>query len=374
MSAATIYNRRKMGMDYRVWLVMLLTCLLTLGLFGYKKISHKTCSSRTVYVNGTELTEASATYTKNKLLFKINAERNATVVWNFNDGTSKIKGLIVSHAFTNEGVYKVQVTVNNTCSYENYITIVAPLAGATTVAPVIDMFVEPKVIVAGKPITFYGVSNIGIHAYKWQFVNAGLQDQYSSTATVAFKKEGSYKVRLTINNNPAFSIVKQVTVAAETHDVPSLPEIFSADNQTGGAGGPIGPPIDMDNEGNRGGNTPNGTPSINTTPVSPDNAPPPAVAVDPNTLKSLLQEVINGEKEIEELYVYLSFKKDTKVEINGKQPTKNLKPAIEEIKEKRHPKIEELEIVKNDRNEIQTLKLKIIERKRWYDKIFQGNR
>jgi hypothetical protein len=59
MHTASISIKKVIGLDYRVWITMLLTWLACLGLFGYKKIKQaqtiaRPCAEARIIVNGTD--------------------------------------------------------------------------------------------------------------------------------------------------------------------------------------------------------------------------------------------------------------------------------------------------------------------------------
>lgn len=375
--SADIFTRRIMGMDYRVWLAMLITCCSTIALFGYKHISNikvTPCVAATITVDGKPMENRAVCYLGRLTMFKIQAEGITKVEWDFKDGTDEVKGQIVTHEFANEGDYKIIATINGHCLAAGIVTVKKPLRPGDGEKRIIRIFPEPTQPKVGSVVDFYVVSNVKADSYQWKLLGTD-QIRQSDVARFQFNEPGNYTVQLIINNDPSTATTEAIEVFALT---PEVPQGF--ENGVGtGVPGPVGPPPVLVDHGipHSGGTaTIGGTDSKKDTgtsnPAAPKTKP---VDVDPNTFMGELQEVIYGSKDIEDLYRYLDYKGSTMVKVNEETTLISLKEFCKKMKneKRKRNKIETLGFKKDDKNSIQTLLVKVSKKEGLLDKLWPFN-
>lgn len=377
MRAFNIFTRRALGLDYRVWLAMLVTCGSSLALLGYTHTNHKNtlpCAPGEFIVNGKPIKaeEMAICYVNQLTLFKIEADSVVKVSWDFGDGTATVEGYITTHIFKKEGRFNVKATVNNRCVFEQEVTVGKALLSSDGEAIAVDIFQKPMLPKAGAIVEFYAVSSIArIDSYKWELLNTG-DVQQSEVATFALNAPGRYTVQLVINNDPATRASKVIEVVA---DAPLMPDTFNSGVANPGVVAPIGPPPVLMNPGlsNAGGTSGEAKNGANRpdTGVSKPVTHQPKTDVAPETFKALLQEVINENKEIEELYEFLDYRGSTKVKVNEETALISLKDFCKNMRneKKNRKKIEALRFKKDDKNSIQTIEVKVPQKKGFWDLV-----
>lgn len=369
--SATIFNGRLFGMDYRVWLAMLVTCCSVMALFGYKRINDRNrapCTDATITVDGKSMEGKAVCYAGRLAIFKIQGEGLVKVAWKFNDGSHANGGQIVSHKFIEEGNYKVAVLVNGDCSYEREITVKKVPVNGRTEKAFIEIFPEPAQPKEGSTVAFHAVANVPAHVYEWKLGSTG-EVQHGAVATFTLNEAGAYSVRLMINNDPSTITTKVIEVFSLTAQPPEL-------NDGAPMPGAAAPPPVLVDQGKFNPAQPTAQPGNrgNTTDTGGSKPPlqkPQPVEVDPDTFKGLLQDVLNENKEIQDLYEYLDYKGSTMVQVNGKQPLMALKDFCKNMKEKKKNKrkIETVSFKKDDKKSIQQIQVSVPESGGFWDKV-----
>ena len=371
-------------MDYGVWGVMLLVCLLSLGLYGYKQMRSGTggataCSLDTIRINGKPVEFTATCYLDRITPFAVPLDAAATVVWDFKDGSKPERGPVVSHKFLQEGTYVVTATVNGGCVLKANVEVVYnPVLSGNQAKPVIEIYADPTHPVIGSTVKFYCVTDVpSVASYEWKILNTNEVKQ-DAVPSFEFQREENYTVQLMINGDPSSVRTEVIKVTA---GVPQIPR--TADNSGSGTGAPsaIGPLGNLVPPGANAANTRNDPPVNNgpgnnnpgplksdTPKVSPSKAP----EVDPAAFKDLLQAVVdqNG-KEPEDLYEYLDYKASTKVEMNESGSLIPLKEFCRTMREKKKNKrkIEALSFTRDDKKSIQTIRVKVAKGGGLWDKL-----
>lgn len=363
MNTPAIFTKRILGMDYRVWLVMPALWLLSLALFGYKYINDNPCAAASISVDG-KRTERASCYTNKLVRFSIQTEEPASVVWNFDDGTEERSGLEAYHEFK-EGTYTVVATVNENCKYEQEVTVEPP-AFISPEKKEIVIFEDPRNPKLGSTVTFKSVAiNIPVDSYEWTLLNTG-DVQNDAVATFTFNDPGNYIVQLIVNNDPRTKRIKEINIAEDTPSVAADPA-----NETANTGSAVNAEAltnlitpGGNSEGPKTGNEmPSNTPKKDSV-VKKDSDKANVKDIDPETFKGLLQDVIDENKEIGELYPYLNYQGSTMVEVNGEKPLITLKDFCKSIKNSK--KIQSVSFKKDDKNGI-WIKVKV--KRSWFDRI-----
>lgn len=329
---------------------MLVLWLCCLGLFGYQQIERKRalarpCGKARIIVNGTDSEAIAVCYLNRTATFRLQGVPGADAEWAFDDGTPAVKGAVAIHQYASEGTYTVVAAVNGTCEYRREVTVTA------TVSPVpdqgiLDIFPDSTAPKAGGTVKFYAVCDRAPKAYEWTLLETK-DVVHDAVASFVFPAAGKYKVQLVINNDPSTTKYKTVDVA----DVP-VPSVVN-NPFNGGSGMPVVPgqliaPADNPFAGAQPPPvTKQGAANVQTEPPKTEAPKPKATGIDPGEFKNMLQDVLNGDGEIDTLYPYLDYGESSLVKIDGEKNNVKLKAFC---KEHRKEKIETLELKKDDKN------------------------
>lgn len=357
MNVASINTQMITGLDYRVWLVMVSSWLICIGVFGYNHLrnnigeSQPCPASASISVDGNK-GEAIAICQPNRLaIFRLDVAPGAKVQWKFDDGKGQVTGSVAQHSFSSEGNYRVIALVNGRCEYKKEVLVKAVIS-IEPIQKTVIIFADSLKAMAGSQIRFSGVTNFDAVSYQWTVLPTN-DVENGEVVSFAFMQAGKYTVKLVVDSDAANSDQKTIEIVALSQ--PTLSPIVPGGMPNLKDLGALIPP------GMAGGQQPaanhNGSGSIGSTqpPVTPPVVPPKPTAISEESLMEILQAILNEEKEVSELYQYLDYDETTLVEITGK-PTMKLSAFC---KEKKHRTIETLEFKKDDKNGIQKLKVKL---------------
>jgi hypothetical protein len=381
MNATNFFTRRILGMDYRVWGVMLLVCLLSVGLYGYKQIkfsiiNDRPCPPDTIAINGKRVEDLAICYLNRYYQFAIQSVATSKVEWKFKDDTNVEQGQIVYHKFIQEGIYRITATINGRCEFVAEVEVVNyPLNNQKK--PAVEIHTDPKHPTIGSVVKFHCVSDVlFISSYEWKVLETN-EVQKDAVPAFTFREEGIYTIQLVINDDPSILTTSRIKVTTEMTQGQG-----TSDDSGSSAGiqGDIGP---LPNLVSPGVNYPNANNNLQSNTDSPNNnqgAIKPntpkkdslrkAPEVDPVAFKDLLQNVVdeNG-KELEDLYEYLDYKASTMVEVNENTTLIPLKDFCKNMrdKKKKKRKIESLSLKIDDKKSIQVIRVKVPESGSWWN-------
>ncbi len=375
MNATNFFTRRILGLDYRVWVAMVLVCFLSLGLYSYKQIrfnhiNSQPCPNDSITINGKSVENVASCVLNRLSLFGIQSDSAATVEWDFGDGTNVVKGQIVSHGFIEEKIYSVKATVNGECEFKVEVVIAQdPFLSGKQVKPVVEIFADPIRPKIGSTVHFYCVSDMPyITSYEWKVLEKN-EVKGDSVPAFMFREGGIYTIQLVLNDDPLTRTTRAIKVITEMS-----PAQGPFDKSGLGAVTPGGIGI-LGNSVQPGGNVsdPNNNPPSNngaanndqgtSKPDSPKrDSLPKAPEVDPGAFKDLLQNVVDQDgKELEDLYKYLDYKASTMVEVNENKSLIPLKDFCKNMrdKKKKKRKLESLSFKIDDKKSIQVIRIKV---------------
>src|SRR3954471_22694470 len=114
MQAEILYTRRSLGIDYKVWLTMILFILLFAFLAGYNfmKKKDKPCTPTEIFINGISNTQGLSFNAGDILKFRSHTSSDDAVVWDFGDNTQKQNDYSPTHVYSKAGIYFVKLSVN----------------------------------------------------------------------------------------------------------------------------------------------------------------------------------------------------------------------------------------------------------------------
>jgi PKD domain len=206
MNSERILTRKTLGLDHRVWRVMILLLVLSVGLFGYTLIDTKKCIPVDFKIK--TIDNDSVYYTDEILSFStLRFEKNIT--WDFNDNSPTGTGTFITHRFATEGKYFIKVTVNSDCQFVKPITVRKAIVESLT---------NTKEQIDGHPSTFVGAgetytSLLSAETYEWNIENHpeyGLLNGQS--VNYKFLSPGDFTIKLTLNKDRFKIYRKSVTV------------------------------------------------------------------------------------------------------------------------------------------------------------------
>lgn len=370
MNDTSFFTRRLLGMDYGIWIAMLLVCFFSIGLYGYKQSGFESpndsaCAVDTILVNGKTADVVVTCYLGRASSFEISSRNTDHIEWNFDDESKRENGQFVSHTFSEEKTYNVTATVNGKCNFSVEVEVIFdPFMSDEQEIPVIEIFAEPKQPVAGASVKFYCVADIPkITSYQWKI---GTIDQVQTEASpeTVFATAGTYSLEVTLNNNPLFR--KRIDFKVIEQVLSEQPAIDAPGKETGKPLdiGPLvtpGPnpftPI-LKNEKPDGKVETKSSTDTGSTTITKQRAP----EIDENTFMVILQSVIDGTgKELEDLYKYLDYKETTMVKTDESTSVKPIKDFCIAMKKKPKGKrkIESVTFKKDPENMIMQLRVNI---------------
>jgi hypothetical protein len=207
MNSERILTRKTLGLDHRVWRVMLVLFVLATGLYGYTLIDKPKCIPVDFKIK--TIDNDSVYFTDEILSFStLRFEKNIT--WDFGDNSPAGTGTFVTHRFAAEGKYFIKVTVNSDCQFIKPITVRKAIVESLTSSN--------KEQIDGHPSTFVGASEsytslLSADTYEWSVENHpeyGLLNGQS--ATYRFTSPGDFTIQLTLNKDRFKIYRKSVTV------------------------------------------------------------------------------------------------------------------------------------------------------------------
>jgi PKD repeat protein len=273
-----------MGLDYRVWRVMLIISLLSLGLLSYRLIDSKKCipvsfSIKTIAIH------ADSTYSAGEILSFISSSTKNEITWDFGDNTQKITGQYVTHAYQDIGSYTITASTGTGSSCETIMKIViapAVIQKDDTNLVTGEEIVGPVATLTGKEEIFTCMVSAAV--YEWSITNYPKMTQKGSTAKFQFPTAGKYSVQVTLDGDRTKRYSKEITVEA----APDLSSPIPDD---------IKPLI------------PSG--------VQPLPEATATVKITDATFKEYLEKVIDKKMTAADFDNYLCYKGETKVILNG---------------------------------------------------------
>jgi len=205
MNSERILTRKTLGLDYRVWRVMLVLFVLSTGLFSYKLIDKPKCIQVDFKIK--TIDNDSVYYTDEILSFStLRFEKNIT--WDFGDNSPSGTGTFITHRFAKEGKYFIKVTVNSDCGFTRPITI----RKAVVETP------DAKEQIDGHNSTFVGAREsfttlAKANDYEWTVENhPEYAPLYGQSVTCKFLSPGDFTIKLTLDKDRFKIYRKSITV------------------------------------------------------------------------------------------------------------------------------------------------------------------
>jgi hypothetical protein len=225
MQTSYIATNRTLGLDVKVWIVMLVVAVICGGLVSYIAITDEPCVPFRISTRGLNTNKTSGNYHVGEpIRFAVSVINSRNITWDFNDKSGEENGTtVVSHSFAKEGEYHITAKINGKCEQTTTVYIQKQEVAHTN--PVLTgsniMITGTDVTEVDKTETFF--SNAPATSYEWTVLNRNeYEAQNGKIATFIFKTQGRYIIKLKLDNNREKTYFKHVYVSPSSR-VNNLP-------------------------------------------------------------------------------------------------------------------------------------------------------
>ncbi len=350
MNNTSQFTHRQFGLDRNVWLVLITTVVLSLGLLGYKRGFEKKCTKFNIGIKNVTSGNLKAIYAGEILSLSTSSDRGSNINWDFGDKTGTKEGEVVLHSYNKEGEYSVIARVDGRCEQIAVILVrkFVPTSisnDANISTPVSILGKEDPVV--GEAVTF--TSSMQASNYEWIVLDRrDYETKKGETATYTFRTPGRYVLKLKLDNNPAKTSTKYVMVVPPSSTTPLPTKRL------------IPPPI------------PRYIPQSETKPVvtAPEKvaekpvekpkdekvaepAKPKKVFYIPNArFMDFLQEVVEGSKDLSFFNQYLNNGGETLVKVKGEDKMIRFSELYQQIHDNKKIVLKEVTIDRDANNDV----------------------
>ena len=291
MNSSNLYTRTRLGLDSRVWMVLIITILISAALFGFKMATHQPCQVIEIMMNNNDVQIEGKFFPQDRISFEANMAGTKEVVWDFGDGTPTAKGKTIIHSYGNPGSYFVTAIINGKC--KEFIPIVISTRFLPTVAgtgnnmPMADI-TGPDAPKAGEPAAY--ATSLNSTTYEWNVLNSPeYPTQKTPVVNFTFNTPGAKTLELKLDGGKIY----RKTIQVLPGDVmPQQP----IDNGVPDMGGITTQPEDP-------------------TPELPSG--PKSTFIADEVFKQMFEAVAKGDKDASSFNQYLCNGSQTKVRDNG---------------------------------------------------------
>jgi hypothetical protein len=205
MNSERILTRKTLGLDHRVWRVMIVLFVLSIGLYSYTLIDKPTCTPVDFKI---KTIDNDSVYSTDEILSFSSLRFEKNITWDFGDNSPSGTGTFVTHRFATEGKYFIKVTVNADCQFIKPITVRKAIVENISTKEQID----------GHPSTFVGAGESYTSlktagTYEWSIEN---HPEYGvlngQSVNYKFMASGDYTIQLTLDKDRLKIFRKSVTV------------------------------------------------------------------------------------------------------------------------------------------------------------------
>ncbi|HMT34256.1 MAG TPA: PKD domain-containing protein [Chitinophagaceae bacterium] len=332
-------------MDRKIIFTFIVISILSILLLALKLATYQERHIINMSIKSSETNQENTQHqflTDESILFTANTLKGKDYVWDFGDGTPKMKTQSTSHFYHKPGIYQVKVLVNGRCDEYLEITILSASLKDDELKnaiknnkPYID---GPTTVQANQPVSFSDPTSSV--SWEWTVLGANVAPQTGQTATFTFPVPGEKIITLKTNGDINRTAQKTILVTPNTAD--------QIDNSTFQNAAP--PPQMMPRQLPAQAPPPSfNNPMQEPAPRMPEPEP---VAEKPiikfytdNDFKDILEDIAFGDAKTDELIPKLCLGKETKLYINGSLISWG--SFFDQIKGK---EITKLEVVRNFKN------------------------
>lgn len=205
MNSERILTRKTLGLDHRVWRVMIVLFVLSVGLYSYTLIDKPKCMPVDFKI---KTIDNDSVYSTDEILSFSSMRFEKNITWDFGDNSPNGTGTFITHRFATEGKYFIKVTVNSDCQFIKPITVRKAIVETVNSREQID----------GHPSTFVGASEsytslAKATTYEWSVEN---HPEYGvlngQSVSYKFMSSGDFTIQLTLDKDRFKIYRKSVTV------------------------------------------------------------------------------------------------------------------------------------------------------------------
>ena len=272
-----------MGLDYRVWRVLLVMVIISLGLLGYRFMEEKKCKPVSISIKSINEHTDSIFLAGETLTFIALTEAN-DVSWDFGDHSAKESGQYIKHQYQSNGVFYITASTGKSCEATRQITI-KPI---TEIQQKADKVVTGEEII-GPSSTFTGKEEmfscmVSANTYDWSIPNYPKMVRTGPSAKFQFPGANKYIVQVTLDQDRTKRYSKEITVEDPPKAKVEMPQKI--------------------------------------VPLIPGNLQvKKTIKIADNIFRGYLEKVVNKEMKVEDFDDYLCDKGDTKTLVNGRLTT-----------------------------------------------------
>jgi uncharacterized protein with GYD domain len=318
--SALIYSRSVMGLDVRVWILLLMAIVISVLLFGFKARNHTDCSSLSVVTQGNmPHHQSNAYYVSEKIIFKITGKNIKKVEWDFGDASPRVTGAEQAHQYKIEGDYDVVAIVNDKCKESIYLTV-SQTETSNNSPDLENVFRSPIMgdtyATAGTLETYS--CRLPASSYKWTIENkSGTEEKFGQSVSFSFSDTGTYTlvVQLDDDDNKVYKQIITVSPVSDGAKVDPLPK-------------PELVPIILPKKNPVSDQQKNPSTELPASPLppAPTTVPPPKAAkrylqLPPEEVETWLKDVVDKKRDVPDFDNVLCEGGNTKVTANGKVMT-----------------------------------------------------
>jgi hypothetical protein len=329
-------------LDENVWLTMGGVCLIALLVLAFRYSTQRTCVPITIKTTGLSFTKGYP------LSFNAETTGGSTFEWNFGDGATAAEYTpSTQHAYAAPGRYTVTVTVDGQCAeLQNIIIKEAPVVVNNSLQPVIIL---DDTVYVNEPMTAEDISPNST-AWEWRFEEGGSIEATSRKASHVYKTAGTRRIFLRVNGRPDLQMSRWVLVVDRNEQKAANRHKTEAARHTVTV---IQLPAKPSTE-----------PLANQPQPAKPEEKPKAPEVTDDQMASLLRQVNEGSKTVEDFAPYLCSNLSTPVFYNGDKMT--FSKMCDQLKSIKKGKIKKISVglTRNEQNCIITMNVSV-ERKRF---------
>ncbi len=207
MNSERILTRKTLGLDYRVWRVMIVFLVLSIGLFGYTLLDKPTCIPVDFKI---KTIDNDSVFSTDEILSFSSLRFEKNITWDFGDNSPAGTGTFITHRFATEGKYFIKVTVNSDCQF------IKPITVRKAISETLNSMNKEQI--DGHPSTFVGAgesytSLLTADTYEWIIEN---HPEYGvlngQSVNYKFLSPGDFTIKLSLNKDRFKIYRKSVTV------------------------------------------------------------------------------------------------------------------------------------------------------------------
>jgi hypothetical protein len=359
-----------MYLDRKIWFTMLVVCIISMGLMGYSYISKQRCVTYNIIARGT--LAGGKNITGEPIFFSISPSNGEEIIWNFGDRTgneTKISYSVAKHTYTKEGVYNVSAKSKMVCSNVEIKVIVSK---AVKPEGKKIQIVGPVTLQVGQRVTYY-TPEVDCKDFEWKILDKGFPIIHKQFANYAFQTPGLYRLQLTLDNNLNKTSVIDIHVREGNSKVPppAPPTVYIPRIRPTPA-----PRLQQLQEKNHPANNENVDVKPQAKIVEPVVEMKKHTKIGNRSFQKMLEDVINGEKQLEDFDEFLSLRGKTPVTITGEKQNKKFYQIINQIMGKRKYTVSDVELIKDPMDEtiIKSINLTLQDNRSFLKKVWERNR